>query len=85
MLDAVIMSTFACDDCGSISITLPANLTDSARVMCSSCGRDYGCWFQFKQDAERIISAEPPQRMNGDADLYGAGDRPSRESPPNRQ
>lgn len=84
MLGVALMSTFACHDCGSISIILPADLTDSARVMCSGCGRDYGCWSQFKQDAERIISAESPQRLNGSADLSGAGNWPSRESPPNR-
>lgn len=64
MLGVTTLSKFACDDCGSISVILPAELIDSAFVRCSGCGREYGPWREFKQEVEQIISAEP-RPMNG--------------------
>lgn len=58
MFSVATLSKFACDRCGSISVILPSELNDSAFVRCGGCGRDYGCWAQFKQEVDRIISAE---------------------------
>ena len=50
--------TFACDDCGSVSLTLPDELVDAALVRCSRCGHVFGCWAEFKQVVEQIIAGE---------------------------
>ncbi|MFN3671019.1 MAG: hypothetical protein ACK4VM_03815 [Bosea sp. (in: a-proteobacteria)] len=66
MLGVVTLSKFACDNCGSVSVVLPEELIESAFVRCSGCGREFGRWGQFKQEVERIISAQP-RGMNGSA------------------
>ena len=64
MLGVTTLSNFACDNCGSISVILPAELIESALVKCSGCGREYVCWGEFKQEVEQTLSGEP-RRMNG--------------------
>ena len=54
---------FACGACGGVSISLPAPLTDVARVRCRGCGTDHGSWARFKAGADAIIAAGPPPAM----------------------
>jgi hypothetical protein len=61
MLGVATMLNFACDGCGSVSVILPLELVDTATVRCSGCGREHGCWAQFKERVERIISADSPE------------------------
>lgn len=64
MSGVTTLSNFACENCDSVSVILPTELIDSAFVRCSGCGREYGCWGEFKQEVEQIISAEA-RRLNG--------------------
>lgn len=49
---------FACCECGSPSITLPADLADDAPVSCGGCDSFIGSWLGYKCFVSRSIGRE---------------------------
>ncbi|PTM41702.1 hypothetical protein [Bosea sp. 124] len=49
---------FACCECGSPSIIIPADLVDDAPVSCGGCGDVIGTWLGYKSFVSRSISLE---------------------------
>ena len=49
---------FACCECGSPSITIPANLADDAPVSCGGCDNVIGSWLGYKSFVSRSIGLE---------------------------
>lgn len=49
---------FACCECGSPSITIPADLADDAPVSCGGCNNVIGSWLGYKSFVSRSITLE---------------------------
>jgi hypothetical protein len=49
---------FACERCGSPSITFPDEIHDAAELHCAGCGVDLGSWYVFKERTRQIILRE---------------------------
>lgn len=49
---------FACCECGSPSITIPADLADDAPVSCGGCDSVIGSWLGYKSFVSRSLSLE---------------------------
>ena len=49
---------FACRNCDSPSITIPAELIDSAAVLCAGCQSVIGSWIDYKSFISRSIHSE---------------------------
>lgn len=49
---------FACCECGSPSITIPADLADDAPVFCGGCDTAIGSWLGYKSFVSRSIYLE---------------------------
>jgi hypothetical protein len=46
---------FACERCGSPSITFPDEIHDAAELHCAGCGSGLGSWYAFKERTRQII------------------------------
>ncbi len=49
---------FACERCGSPSITFPDEIHDAAELHCAGCRVGLGSWYAFKERARQIILRE---------------------------
>ncbi len=70
-----LLSSFACDTCGSPAIMLPDAPEDASMIRCSGCGSRLGSWGEFKARARQLIVDDPshahadPKRVSVDLAL----------------
>ncbi|QRM35641.1 hypothetical protein [Microvirga sp. VF16] len=49
---------FACEACGSPSISVPATIHAAADLACAGCGVRVSSWSEFKERARQVILSE---------------------------
>ncbi len=60
-----LLSSFACDTCGSPAIMLPDAPEDTSAIRCSGCGSRLGTWGEFKARARQLIIEDSGQAEAG--------------------
>lgn len=57
-----LLSSFACDTCGSPAIMLPDHPEPCSAIRCSGCGARLGTWGAFKERARQVIMEDVEER-----------------------
>lgn len=75
---------FACEACGSPSVTFPARVTDDALITCGGCGLRLASWADFKRRTRQTVLREGVRRRLGreprSADPRATEERPGAEA-----
>jgi hypothetical protein len=65
------MPTFACTNCGCVSIRVPPDIDADVLIACRDCGHPHGTWAELKRRAEAARNSAHAVDMSASAARIG--------------